>query len=114
MDSENAPSEEEERDWIRKGPNGERMGWATMESRLRINRLPPLRTRIQSFVATTAIERKTTRSTMWAYDLAAGDVLVAFEVVNLAFDIDARRSILIPDDYVAVEQRRFHPEFVPQ
>ena len=87
------------------------MGWATMESRIRVNRLPPRGARIQSFGATTAIERKTTRSTMWAYDLAEGDVLVAFEVVNLAFDIDARRSMLIPDDYLAGEQRRFHPEF---
>jgi hypothetical protein len=41
-------------------------------------------------------------------------VLVAFEVVNLAFDIDSRRSMLIPDDYVAGEQRRFHPEFAPR
>ena len=105
------PSEEEERDWIQQGPHGERMGWATMESRIRVNRLPPRGARIQSFGATTAIERKTTRSTMWAYDLAEGDVLVAFEVVNLAFDIDARRSMLIPDDYLAGEQRRFHPEF---
>lgn len=108
------PPPEDERDWIQQGPNGERMGWATMESRLRVNRLPSLGTRIQSFGATTAIERKTTRSTMWAYDLAEGDVLVAFEVVNLAFDIDARRSMLIPDDYVADQQRHFHPEFAPR
>ena len=108
------PSEEEERDWIQQGPNGERMGWATMESRIRVNRLPSRGARIQSFGASTAIERKTTRSTMWAYDLAEGDVLVAFEVVNLAFDIDARRSMLIPDDYLAGERRRFHPEFAPR
>jgi acyl-CoA thioesterase FadM len=108
------PPKEHESDWIQQGPNGERMGWATMESRLRVNRLPPLGTRIQSFGATTAIERKTTRSTMWAYDLVEGDVLVAFEIVNLAFDIDSRRSMLIPDDYLASEQRRFHPEFAPQ
>lgn len=108
------PEEDEEHDWIQTGPNGERMGWATMESRLRVNRLPPLGTRIQSFGATTAIERKTTRSTMWVYDLVAGDVLLAFEVINLAFDIDGRRSMLIPDDYVAGEQRYFHPEFIPR
>lgn len=108
------PPDESERDWIQEGPNGERMGWATMESRLRVNRLPSMGTRIQSFGATTGIERKTTRSTMWAYDLTAGDLLVAFEVVNLAFDIDARRSMLIPDDYVADQQRHFHPEFAPR
>ncbi|MFT5202788.1 MAG: acyl-CoA thioesterase FadM [Candidatus Aldehydirespiratoraceae bacterium] len=108
------PPEEHESDWIRQGPNGERMGWATMESRLRFNRHPTLGARIQSFGATTAIERKTTRSTMWAYDLAEGDVLVAFEVINLAFDINSRRSMLIPDDYLASEQRRFHPEFAPR
>lgn len=107
------PSAEEQREWIEEGPNGERMAWATMESRLRINRLPTVGTRIQSFGATTALERKTTRSTRWVYDLDQGDILVAFDVVNLAFDIGARRSMLVPDDYVARERRHFHPEFLP-
>lgn len=108
------PPDEDERDWIQEGPNGERMGWATMESRLRVDRLPALGARIQSFGATTAIERKTTRSTMWVYDLADAEVLLAFEVVNLAFDIEARRSMLIPDTYLAGENVRYHPEFVPR
>ena len=108
------PPEDHEHDWLRKGPNGERMGWATMESRLSVNRLPSEGTRIQSFSATTAIEPKTTRSTMWAYDLATGEVLVVFEVVNLAFDLDTRRSMVIPDDYPATEEQRHHPEFIPR
>lgn len=107
------PSEEEQRDWIEDGPNGERMAWATMESRLRINRLAPAGTRIQSFAATTAIERKTTRSTRWVYDLDRGDVLVAFDVVNLAFDINTRRSMLVPADYLEREQRYVRPDFIP-
>ena len=89
------------------------MAWATMESRLRINRLPVAGTRTQSFGATTAIARKTTRATRWVYDLDRGDVLVAFDVVNLAFDIDARRSMLVPDDYPTREGSQFHPEFIP-
>lgn len=108
------PPEEHDHDWIQSGPNGERMGWATMESRLAISRLPAKGTRIQSFAATTAIERKTTRSTMWAFDLAAEEVLVVFEVVNLAFNLDTRRSMLIPDDYRTAEEQRHHPEFVPR
>jgi len=107
------PSDEEQRDWIEDGPNGERMAWATMESRLKINRLPMAGTRIQSFGATTAIERKTTRSTRWVHDLDQGDVLVAFDVVNLAFDINTRRSMLVPDDYLERERPFFHPEFIP-
>lgn len=107
------PSEAEQRDWIQRGPNGERMAWATMESRLTINRLPPVGARVQSFGATTAIERKTTRSTRWVYDLEQGDVLVTFDLVNLAFDLDQRRSMLVPDDYLVRERRQFRPEFIP-
>lgn len=105
------PTEAEQHDWIEKGPQGERMAWATMESRLRIARLPNPGTTIQSFGATTAVARKTTRSTRWVLDLERGDVLVAFDVVNLAFDVDARRAMHVPDDYLDRDDISYHPEF---
>ncbi len=56
---------------VHEGPNGEAVGWATMETRVGIARLPELGTRIQSFGATTAMADKTTQMSMWAYDIDA-------------------------------------------
>lgn len=103
-----------ERNWIQRRPDGIKMGWATMESRVSIASLPAKGTRIQSFGAVTAMERKTNRMTMWSYDLDSEQLLVVFEVVNLAFDIDARRSMIIPDDVREADQERLHPEFLPR
>ena len=108
------PPDEVERNWIQRRDDGILMGWATMESRVNIASLPAKGTRIQSFGAVTAIERKTNRMTMWAYDLDSEDLLVVFEVVNLAFNIDERRSMLIPDDVREADQRRLHPELMPR
>jgi len=96
---------------VHEGPNGESVGWATMETRIGIVRLPEIGTRIQSFGATTAIADKTTRMAMWAYDLDTGDLLVSFEVVSVMFNIGARRAMSIPDDLRAEHVAKLHPEF---
>ena len=96
------------------GPNGENMGWATMETRVGIDRLPVLGTRIQSFAATTAIADKTTQMTMWAFDVESGESLVSFEVVNLLFDIGARRAMSIPAEMRVQHDANLYPEFGPQ
>lgn len=80
------------------GPNGEVIGFASMETRLSIVRLPRLGDRIQSFAATRDVADKTMHQVMWVYDLDRGDVLTTFEVVNLAFDTVGRRAVSIPDD----------------
>ena len=103
-----------ERNWIQRRDDGVLMGWATMESRVNIASLPAKGTRIQSFGAVTAMERKTNRMVMWSNDLDTEDLLVVFEVVNLAFDIDERRSMLIPDDVREADKHRLHPEFLPR
>ena len=95
---------------VHEGPNGESVGWATMETRIGIVRLPEIGTRIQSFGATTAIADKTTQMAMWAYDLDTGDLLVSFEVVSVMFDIGARRALSIPDDLRAEHIAKLHPE----
>lgn len=108
------PPDGVERNWIQRRDDGVMMGWATMESRVTIASLPAKGTRIQSFGAVTAMERKTNRMIMWAYDIDTEDLLVVFEVVNLAFDIEARRSMLIPDDVREADGHRLHPEFLPR
>ena len=104
-----AAADGEEFELIHTGPEGQPVGWATMETRIGIVRLPEIATRIQSFGATTALAEKTSHMAMWAYDLDRGDILVSFEVVSLLFDIGARRAIPIPDDLRAEHARTLHP-----
>lgn len=91
------------------GPDGQPVGWATMETRAIIKRLPVLGTRIQSFSANTAVADKTTQSSMWVFDLETDELLASFEVVSILFDIGARRALSIPDDMRADETAKLHP-----
>ncbi len=104
------PLDGAEQQLVHTGPNGENVGWATMETRVVIDRLPELGTRIQSFSATTAIADKTNQMSMWVYDLDRDDLLASFEVVSVLFDIGARRAMSIPDDMRAEQTARLHPE----
>lgn len=96
------------------GPNGERMGWASMETRMVVNRLPHLGERIQSFSAVTVLADKVMQNIMWAYAVDSGELLTTFEVVNLAFDVNHRRPMPIPDRIRAYERRILHPELAPE
>lgn len=88
------------------GPDGQVIGFASMETRLCIVRLPERGTRIQSFAATRDIADKTMQQVMWVFDLDRGDLLTSFEVVNLAFDTVGRRAVSIPDDLRADHVKR--------
>lgn len=104
------PPDGAEHTLIHTGPNGETLGWATMETRVGIVRLPELGAKIQSFGAVTAVSAKTTQMSMWAYNLDTGDLLVSFEVVSVLFDVEARRAISIPADLRSGHAARMHPE----
>ncbi len=96
------------------GPNGERMGWASMETRMAIARLPRLGDRIQSFSAVIGLGDKILHNIMWAYDVDAEQLLVTFEIVNLAFDTGARRPMRIPDRIRTGETVLLHPDLAPR
>lgn len=96
------------------GPNGERMGWASMETRMAIARLPRLGDRIQSFSAVIALHDKTSHRIQWAYDIDRGDLLTTFEVVNLAFDISARSPMSIPATIRDAELSVLHADLAPR
>jgi acyl-CoA thioesterase FadM len=93
---------------------GRVMGWASMETRVQIGRLPRRGDRIQSFGATVALHDKVTHRVHWAYDLDRGDLLTAFESVSMAFDIHARRPISIPERYRERELGRIQTDLAPQ
>jgi len=95
---------------VETGPNGENIGWATMETRVVVGRLPEVGTRIQSFSATTAVADKTTQQSMWVFDLANGELLASFEAVSVLFDIGARRAMSMPDEMRSDRESNLHPE----
>jgi acyl-CoA thioester hydrolase len=96
------------------GPAGERMGWASMETRLVIRRLPRLGDTVQSFSAVIGLADKTSHRIQWAYDVERGDLLTTFEVVNLAFDTNARRPMSIPAGLREGERAVLHEELAPR
>ena len=103
---------EEHDDWIQTLDDGRQMAFATMESRLWIAGTPSKGTRIQSFGATIAVEDKITHSMNWSYNLDTGEVLAAFETVNLAFDMVARKAMSIPTHERVSWEQRLHPELL--
>ncbi len=96
------------------GPAGERMGWASMETRIAIKRLPRAGDRVQSFSAVIGLADKTSYRIQWVYDVDAGDLLTTFEIVNLAFDTGARRPLSIPASVREAEQSALHEELAPR
>jgi acyl-CoA thioesterase FadM len=94
-------------------PDGAPMGWATMETRLQFRRLPRAGDRIQSFGAGIAVHDKVTHRIHWTYDVDRGELLTAFEVVSIAFDIRARRPVSIPEVHRRRELESLHPDLAP-
>ena len=100
--------------WLEEMPGGELMGWATMETRIQTRRLPRVGERVQSFGATVAIHDKVTHRVHWCFGLEDGEVLVGFEIVNLAFDTRSRRPMRIPDGHAQRERATLQPDLAPR
>jgi acyl-CoA thioesterase FadM len=94
-------------------PGGELMGWAVMETRVQLDRLPRLGTRIQSFAATIAIHERATHRLHWCYDLDTGRILASFEGVDVAFDTRVRRTMIIPDQVRTRLAGSLHTDLAP-
>jgi len=89
---------------------GRRFGWATMESRGVLLALPRVGTRIQSFGAEVELARKTSFRHHWVYDLDRETLLCTSSIVNLAFDLEARRAIEIPASLRQTLEAQYHPD----
>ena len=85
-----------------------------METRMATRRLPRVGGRIQSFSAVLTVADKILHNIMWAFDVDRDDLLVTFEVVNLAFDIGGRRPMRIPDRIRASEETLLHADLAPR
>jgi hypothetical protein len=84
-----------------------------METRMNFRRLPRVGDRIQSFSAVIGLRDKTSHRIMWAYDLEREDLLVTFEIVNLAFDVGRRAPMSIPARHRAIEEASMHEDLAP-
>jgi acyl-CoA thioesterase FadM len=100
--------------WLEETPGGELMGWASMETRIQTRRLPVVGEEVQSFGATVAIHDKVTHRVHWCFGLARGELLVGFEIVNMAFDTRSRRPMSIPDVHAQRELAMLQPDLVPR
>jgi len=108
------PVNERTPEMIHETADGVRMGWASMETRLRVARLPHAGDRIQSFSAVIGLRDKTSHRILWAYDVDRGDLLITFEIVNLAFDIAARSAMSIPPTIRDYERSATHDDLAPR
>lgn len=91
---------------------GGKFGWAILESRGILRRLPKAGTRIQSFGAQVELGRKTSYRHSWLFDVDQGDILCMSSTVDIAFDIGARRAIEIPADVRARLEPHCHPDLL--
>jgi len=96
--------------WLIDLEGGGKMGWATLESRGILHALPSVGTRIQSFGAEVALGSKTSFRHHWVFDVERDVLLATSTIVNLAFDIGARRAIEMPDAVRNGLETRYHPD----
>lgn len=99
---------------LHEGPDGELMGWAVMETRIQLGHLPRVGARIQSFAATIAIHERATHRLHWCYELDGGELLCAFEAVDVAFDTKTRKTMVIPDRFRRHHEDRLQPDLAPR
>ncbi|MFP6615139.1 MAG: hypothetical protein VCB26_01925 [Candidatus Hydrogenedentota bacterium] len=100
----------EDNDWLRNLENGDKMGWATMESRCTLIELPRAGTRVQSFRATVDISRKAQHERFWVFDIDRSVLLCTASFVDVAFNINTRSAIEIP----AFERDRMAENYRPE
>jgi len=99
-----------EESWIRDTADGDRVAFASMETRLRIGEPVAVGTPIQSFGAIVEIGAKIIHELNWVYALDTERLLAVADTIDLAFSIPNRRSREIPPEMRALEDARLRPE----
>ncbi len=97
-------------DWICETDDGDRVGFASMETRMHVGRPVAVGTRIQSFGAVIALGTKISQDLNWVYDLDTEELLAVAESIDLAFSIPNRRSREMPPEVRVREGARLHPD----
>ena len=89
--------------------DGRLLGWAMMESRQILLRLPRAGDQVESFQATTQLLDKVHSNTRWIFT-STGELCAVMQTVALAFDIAARRPISIPAANREEMLASYHPD----
>jgi hypothetical protein len=91
--------------------DGRRFGWASMETRnVRVSQ-PRAGDRICSIGAEIGLHAKIRHSRRWMFNVTSGALVSLNDNVNIALDLDARRSIEIPPEFRSKLELRHVPEF---
>ena len=101
---------DEETSWIQETEDGDRVAFASMETRLRIGRPVALGTRIQSFSAAIYLGAKISHELNWVFEVGSAELLAVAETIDLAFSVSKRRSTDMPPAVRAREAERLHPD----
>lgn len=97
--------------WIVDTADGDRVAFASMETRIQTRRAAAVGTRVQTFGVAIAVGKKILHALNWVYDLSTTEILAVAETVDLAFSISKRRSLVMPPEVRAREEQRLHPDF---
>ncbi len=89
---------------------GQRIGWAVMETRTQSFGQPRLGDRLAYFSADLKLETKSRLSRRWALDQNTGQLLGISDTVGICIDLDARRAVPWPDSLRAQIEQHLQPE----
>jgi acyl-CoA thioester hydrolase len=89
---------------------GQRIGWAVMETRTQRFAQPRLGDRLAYFGADVALEEKSRVSRRWAFDRHTGRLLGVTDTVGICIDLEARRAVPWPDDLREQISQHLKPE----
>jgi acyl-CoA thioester hydrolase len=91
--------------------DGRRFGWASMETRnVRLHQ-PRAGDRLRMIAGEIGLGPKIRHSRRWVFNATTGALVSLNDNVNIALDLDARRSIEIPPEYRVRLEQRHVPEF---
>jgi hypothetical protein len=95
---------------VMKTTEGHRFSWAMIETRAIALNKPKLGDHLVSIGADIALGERWRQSRRWVYIRDSGELIGVNDTVGLALDLDARRSIDIPDDLRRSIERSYLPD----
>lgn len=90
--------------------DGQRVGWAVMETRTLVYSQPRLSDTLSYFNTDIAVEEKSRLSRRWAFNATSGELLGISDNVGLCIDLDARRAIAWPEEIRALIEQHQQPQ----
>lgn len=94
------------------GEQGQRVGWAVMESRNMVFGQPRLGDVIAYFSADLRLEAKSRLSRRWAFNRDTGALLGMSDTVGLCVDLDARKAVEWPANLRADIEKHLQPQLL--